>query len=219
MVQPRRVASAFLALWLVLLPSVPAVASAREPVVGLPCENCDGIFVGMPARLGWDARITQKGLTGEPLIVEGTVRDKNDKPAPGVVVYAYQTNADGVYPPDDRTKGTAAEHHGALRGWAKTDSKGRYRFTTIRPGAYPGREDPQHIHMHILEPGRCTYWIDGVLFDDDPRLTSPERLKMMSSRGGRCIGKPGKDASGRWHVHRDIQLGSGIPGYEQCGGK
>src|SRR5262245_30928548 len=99
-------------------------ATAREPVVGLPCENCESVFVGMPAQVGWDVRIGPKGIAGEPLVVEGTVRDRNDKPAAGVVIYAYHTNADGVYPPDDRTKGTAAEHQGSLRGWAKTNAQG-----------------------------------------------------------------------------------------------
>ena len=193
-------------------------ALAAEPVVGLPCEGCEAIFVGMPApaSLSWDARLTTKGLEGEPLILEGTVKDRNDRPAAGIVVYAYQTNADGTYPPDDRTAKSAAGPHGALRGWAKTDSKGRYRFTTIRPGGDPDSGDPQHIHMHILEPGRCTYFIDGVHFDDDPRLTSVQRLRMMSSRGGRCVVRPTKDAQGRWRVQRDIKLGQGIPGYEQC---
>ena len=187
--------------------------------MGLPCENCDAVFVGMPAAgaLRWDARLAPTGIAGEPLVVEGVVRDRKDKAVAGVVIYAYHTNADGSYPPDDRTAKTAAAQHGSLRGWAKTDAQGRYRFTTIRPGGYPDSEEAAHIHMHVLEPGRCTYWIDGVLFEDDPRLTSVQKLKMMSSRGGRCVSRPTKDAQGRWHVTRDIKLGQGIPGYDQCG--
>src|SRR5262245_34643187 len=111
---PRLAAAAAAAL--LVLHLEPGSAAAREPVVGLPCENCDAVFVRMPAQIGWDARMVPKGIAGDPLIVEGTVTDKNDKPAPGIVIYAYQANADGVYPPDDRTKGTPAAQHGSLRG-------------------------------------------------------------------------------------------------------
>jgi protocatechuate 3,4-dioxygenase beta subunit len=196
--------------------SAPAPPQPGERVVGLPCEGCEAIFVGMPAELGWETRLAPPGIEGQPLVLEGTVRDRKGQPAPGIIVYAYQANAGGVYPPDDRTRGTTAERHGALRGWVKTDARGRYRFMTIRPGGYPESADPQHIHMHVLEPGRCTYYIDSVHFDDDPRLTSVLRLKMLASRGGRGIVTPARDASGRWRARRDIRLGQGIPDYDDC---
>jgi protocatechuate 3,4-dioxygenase beta subunit len=196
--------------------SMPAPGRASERIVGLPCEGCEAIFVGMPAAPGWETRLAPPGIEGQPLVLEGTVRDRKGQPAQGIIVYAYQTNASGVYPPDDRTRGTAAEHHGALRAWVKTDARGRYRFNTIRPGGYPGSTDPEHIHLHVLEPGRCTYYIDSVHFDDDPRLTSVLRLKMLASRGGRGIVTPARDATGRLRARRDIRLGQGIPEYGDC---
>ncbi|MEO6462088.1 MAG: hypothetical protein ABIP29_03345 [Candidatus Eisenbacteria bacterium] len=210
---------AILLLFVAAVATAAQPAAAAEPIVGLPCEGCEAVFVGRPASLSWEARLAPPGLTGEPLLLEGTVRDRRDRPVAGVIVYAYQTNADGVYPPDDRTRGTAAANHGGLRGWARTDARGRYRFTTVRPGGDPASDDPQHIHMHLLEPGRCTYSIDSVHFDDDPRLTQLLRLRMLTSRGGRGIVKPERDASGRWRARRDIKLGQGIRGYDQCGGR
>ena len=50
-------------------------------------------------------------------------------PAAGIIVYAYQTDATGIYP-------RGSTRHGRLRGWVRTDEAGRYRFDTIRPGAY-----------------------------------------------------------------------------------
>jgi protocatechuate 3,4-dioxygenase beta subunit len=201
---------------LLALPQSVAGAPARERVVGRPCEGCEAVFIGMPEHLGSGDRMVPTGLQGEPLVLEGTVKNRAGKPVAGIIVYAYQTNADGAYPPDSRTRGTVAEPHGALRGWARTDAQGRYRFMTIRPGGYPRREDPQHIHMHVIEPGRCTYYIDSVHFDDDPRLTTPMRLRMMASRGGRGIVAPTRDATGLWHARRDIQLGQGIRDYREC---
>jgi protocatechuate 3,4-dioxygenase beta subunit len=182
---------------------------AAEPIVGLPCENCEIVFDGMPAELAAQARIAPAGEPGEPMVVAGTVRDAAGRAVPDVVVYAYHTDARGIYP-------RAETLHGRLRGWAKTGPDGGYRFETIRPAGYPGTALPQHVHFHVLEPGRCTYWIDDLLFEDDPRLTERERAR-PEGRGGDGIGRPARDAAGVWHARRDIVLGARVPGYEACG--
>ena len=115
-----------------------------------------------PAEIRSVARIAPPDESGTPLRIEGTIRDRNGKPVEGVIVYAYHTNARGRYPKEPATKGTSAQRHGRLRGWARSDSAGRYVFETIRPGGYPFSRDPQHIHMHLIEPGRCTYYIDDI---------------------------------------------------------
>lgn len=182
-------------------------AEPREPVLGGPCEGCEHVFEGMPPQLASQARIAPAEERGEPLVIEGTVTTAGGAPAAGIVVYAYHTDAAGVYP-----RSTTA--HGRLRGWARTDSSGHYRFDTIRPGAYPSRDNPQHVHMHVLEPRKGTYYIDDLIFDDDPLLTKEHRENMQRGRGGKGLAHPEKDAQGVWHVRRDINLGSNIPGYE-----
>ncbi len=197
--------------------SAPACAAdsapAREPVVGLPCEGCEAVFVGMPAAPPAQARIAPAREPGEPLRIRGTVLTANGKqPAAGVIVYAYQTDAGGLYPPDPAAQ-QAGVRHGRLRGWAWTDASGTYQFDTIRPGGYPGTDIPQHIHMHLIEPGRCTYYIDDILFTDDPRLGPEQRASQDRGRGGSGIATPTKGADGVWNVRRDIRLGAKIPGY------
>ena len=147
--------------------------------------------------------------------IRGTVRDKNGKSVPGVIVYAYHTDAAGLYPPDDKFKGQAAYRHGRLRGWAITDERGTYRFDTIRPAGYPDSELPAHVHMHIIEVGRCTYYIDDLMFDDDPRLTRRQRQKLTHGRGGTGVAAPIRNQSNIWVVSRDIVLGEKIPGYPE----
>jgi hypothetical protein len=195
-----------LALPLVACAAEPA-PEAREPIVGLPCENCELVFVGMPATLSAHARIAPAGEPGEPLEIAGTVFDAAGKPVAGVIVYAYQTDTTGHYPPDPQGR------HGRLRGWTKSDAEGHYTFTTVRPGGYPGTDIPQHVHMHVIEPGRCTYYIDDLLFDDDPRLSPEKRQAFDQGRGGSGIGKPTLWRDGIWRVRRDIQLGQKISGY------
>ena len=187
--------------------------AAREPVVGLPCEGCEAVFAAMPAVLSAQSRIAPIGEPGEALRITGTVFDRAGKPAAGIVVYAYQTDAEGHYPPDEKRRGQPGARHGRLRGWARTNAHGEYTFDTIRPGGYPGTDIPQHVHMHVLEPGRCTYYIDDILFADDPRLTAAKRRSYALGRGGSGIAVPTRDDDGVWNVRRDILLGEKIPDY------
>lgn len=185
----------------------------HEPIVGLPCDGCEAVFEGLPDSLTSSARITPDDEPGERMQIRGTVRDEFGNTIPGVIVYAYHTNAAGLYPPDDRFKDQAAYRHGRLRGWVITDDRGKYSFDTIRPAGYPDSDLPAHVHMHIIEVGRCTYYIDDLLFDDDPRLTQQQRLQLALGRGGTGIAAPNRDQSDMWVVTRDIVLGENIPGY------
>lgn len=183
----------------------------RVPVVGGPCEGCEAVFVGMPEALSWRARIALEDEPGEPMALRGTVYDVDGSPATGVIVYAYHTDATGVYPPAEELQGHA-RRHGELRGWARTDARGRYRFDTIRPASYPSRDTPAHVHMHVIEPDCCTYWIDSIHFTDDPLLPARERDASGTVRGGPGLVTPERE-DGVWVVTRDIHLGRGVPGY------
>lgn len=114
------------ATWVLVLDA----ATPREPILGGPCEGCELVFEGLPEKLGAQASVAPEAEPGEALVLEGTVRTPAGQPAAGIVVYAYHTDRGGLYP-DDATR------HGRLRGWARTDAGGGYRFDTIRPGAYP----------------------------------------------------------------------------------
>ena len=201
-----------LLLPLVLACAVPlgcrAQAVDRVPVVGGPCEGCEAVFEGMPDSLTRSARIAPRGEPGEPMVLRGTVRGPDGEPAPGIVVYAYQTNAGGVYPPDDELSGHA-RRHGELRAWVRTDGRGRYRFETIRPGSYPGREIPAHVHLQVVEPGCCTYWIASVRFRDDPLIPDDARPS-SDARGGPGLVDPRRE-DGVWIAERDISLRAGLP--------
>jgi protocatechuate 3,4-dioxygenase beta subunit len=180
-----------------------ARSAETVPVLGGPCEGCEWVFDSMPARISTTARIAPMGESGVPLVIEGVVRTSDGKPAPGIIVYAYHTDDTGIYP-------RAQNRHGRLRGWARTDAEGRYRFDTIRPRAYPGRDVPEHVHMHIIEPGKGTYYIDSLRFEDDPLITAANRAG--DERGGNGLARP-EHAGNGWRVRRDIILGQNIPGH------
>jgi protocatechuate 3,4-dioxygenase beta subunit len=178
-------------------------AVARESVLGGPCEGCDWVFDDQPATLASRARIAPATEPGAPMTLEGVVKTMQGDVATGVIVYAYHTDRAGLYPP-------ARNRHGRLRGWAITDARGHYRFDSIRPAAYPGRSIPEHVHMHVIEPGRGTYYIDELRFLDDPLITAATRR--TDERAGNGLVMPTRRADG-WLARRDIVLGLNIPGY------
>jgi protocatechuate 3,4-dioxygenase beta subunit len=78
------------------------------------------------------SRIAPVKEPGTPLVVHGRIFQRDGvTPAPAVIVFAYQTDATGVYNP----RGTRGWR---LRGWVKSDAQGRFEFRTIRPGSYSG---------------------------------------------------------------------------------
>jgi hypothetical protein len=201
-----------------VLASPVGTAAQEERVVGLPCEGCEAVFVGMPETVASTSRIAPPGEPGEPMRIEGTVVDRSGTPVDGVIVYAYHTDARGIYPRTDGLRGTPAYRHGRLRGWARSDENGRYAFETIRPASYPDAETPAHVHMHVIEPDRCTYYLDSIRFTDDPRLDPRDADAADQPRGGSGLVEPGRDSTGRWTIERDIILGHGVPDYERCRG-
>lgn len=191
-------------------------AIAHEPVVGLPCENCEAVFVGLPASIPSRARIAPVGEPGEPMVITGRVVGEDGKPRADVIVYGYHTDARGIYRAPTVSLGLWPDRQGVLRGWARTDAQGQYSFETIRPASYPNRTIPAHVHMHVIEPGCATYYIDEILFTDDPLLTAAKRSG-KEGRGGSGITTPTRTGGGNtWRVVRDISLGRAVPGYPHC---
>ena len=188
-----------------LLFCLPSMLAAQSRPNLFQCEGCEAIREHSFDNLSWSTRIPPAAEPGDPLILSGVVYQKDGRtPAPGVIVYAYHTNTGGVYPTRGDEQGWASRH-GYLRGWVKTNERGEYRFETIRPGGYPGRTDPAHIHMIVKEPDRQEYWIDEVVFEDDPRVTERYRTAQQN-RGGNGIIRLTREQSGGWSGRRDIIL-------------
>ncbi|MEW6131248.1 MAG: intradiol ring-cleavage dioxygenase [Acidobacteriota bacterium] len=188
----------------------PLSVAQLQTKVGGGCDGCELIYEGMPKELHWQTKITPASEPGEPLEISGIIYQRDGKtPAPNVILYVYHTDAKGYYSPFPNQ--TPGRRHGHLRGWMKTNAKGEYQFTSIRPAAYPNRPFPAHIHPIIKEPDKNEYWIDEYVFDDDPLLTKAERGK-VHNRGGSGIMYL-KKQNGVWVGKRDITLGLNIPDY------
>lgn len=180
----------------------PAEAGARPDLY--QCEGCEPTFEHPAESLSSDVDIA-RGEPGESLILEGIVWQADGvSPAPGVIIYLHQTNAEGLYA-NGSVEDEWSRRHGRLRGWAVTGPDGRYRFRTIKPAPYPDMTMPAHIHLTVGEPGRRPYYIDDVVFDGEFKVDSEYRAN-QELRGGSGIVRLSRDSEGRWLAVRDIVL-------------
>ena len=76
---------------------------------------------------------------GERMILQGRVLDEDGRPVAGTLVELWQCNSAGRYhhPVDQHDAPLDPNFTGT--GRVLTDGEGRYRFVTIKPGAYPWR--------------------------------------------------------------------------------
>lgn len=168
------------------------------------CEGCDGVFERPSAELKSRYAIASPSEPGERLTVEGVVQQSDGSlPAKEVIVYAYHTDASGLYSRGAPTT-EWSRRHGMLRGWVKTGKDGRYAFDTIMPSPYPNATMPAHVHLTVKEPGKPPYWIDDIVFDGTFGVTEQYRRE-RENRGGNGIVKLKRDG-GLWVARRDIIL-------------
>jgi protocatechuate 3,4-dioxygenase beta subunit len=112
---------------------------------------------------------------GERIIVAGTVTDGDGRPVPHTMIEIWQANACGRYdhPGDQHDAPLDPNFHG--NGRVFTDAEGRYRFMTVKPGAYPWPNHhnawrPNHIHYSLFGPAFATRLITQMYFPGDPLL-------------------------------------------------
>ena len=93
-------------------------------------------------------KIAADNEPGQRLMITGHVFGADGKPR-RVQLYAYHTDAKGLYRPDNHYP----EEPPRLRGTLVTAVDGSYEIDTIRPAPYPNRNIPAHIHVHLRWEG------------------------------------------------------------------
>ena len=109
---------------------------------------------------------------GERIIVSGRVLEENGRPVAHTLIEVWQANAAGRYlhKADQHDAPLDANFTGC--GHTLTDGEGRYRFVTIRPGAYPWHNHPNawrpaHIHFSLFGPAFATRLVTQMYFPGD----------------------------------------------------
>jgi protocatechuate 3,4-dioxygenase beta subunit len=151
-----------------------------QPLVGIPqtISELTGPVFG-PEAIGASASDLARGGAGEALgeriVVSGRVLDEDGRPARGTLVEVWQANAAGRYLHQVDQHDAPLDPHFTGSGHVRTDDEGRYRFVTIRPGAYPWHNHhnawrPAHIHFSVFGPAFATRLVTQMYFPGDPLL-------------------------------------------------
>jgi protocatechuate 3,4-dioxygenase, beta subunit len=112
---------------------------------------------------------------GERIVISGRLLDEGGKPVRGALIEVWQANAAGRY------KHKMDQHHAPLDpnfngfGRTLTDAEGRYKFISIKPGAYPWGNHanawrPAHVHFSIFGAGLLSRLVTQMYFPGDPLL-------------------------------------------------
>jgi protocatechuate 3,4-dioxygenase, beta subunit len=110
---------------------------------------------------------------GERMIVTGRVLDGDGRPVRNTLVEIWQCNAAGRYMHRVDQHPAPLDPNFSGAGRCLTDDDGRYRFVTIKPGAYPwGNHEnawrPAHIHFSLLGRAFAQRLVTQMYFPGDP---------------------------------------------------
>jgi len=182
-------------------------------LVGKPCEGCEAIFEYGNKILSSIDTLPDFNNGGMKIKITGKIFQSDGiTPARDVILYIYHTDQQGLYTANDKEKGWG-KRHGYIRGWIKTGKDGNYSFYTLKPGIYPDRSAPAHIHPTILEPNGKYYYLNSYHFEGDPLLTKNE-TSPESPRGGSSGLITLRKEGDLWVGKRDFVLGKNIPNYQ-----
>ena len=112
---------------------------------------------------------------GERIIVTGRVLDEDGHAIPNTLIEVWQANAAGRYRHKRDEHDAPIDPNFTGFGRTSSDGKGHYRFTTIKPGAYPWGNHhnawrPAHIHFSLFGPAFATRLVTQMYFPGDPLL-------------------------------------------------
>jgi protocatechuate 3,4-dioxygenase beta subunit len=154
--------------------------SPRQPLILLPhtLSEVTGPLFGLDDIKANDNDLTKQHAgepIGERIIVSGRVIDENGRPVKNTLVEIWQCNATGRYVHKNDQHDAPLDPNFTGCGRAVTDNEGRYRFITIKPGAYPWGNHhnawrPAHIHFSLFGQAFATRLVTQMYFPGDPLL-------------------------------------------------
>ncbi|NUS15880.1 MAG: protocatechuate 3,4-dioxygenase subunit beta [Streptomyces sp.] len=167
-----------------------------------------------------DADLTRRHVgepLGERITVSGRVLDRRGRPVRGQLVEIWQANASGRYAHQRDQHAAPLDPNFTGAGRCLTDDRGGYRFTTVRPGAYPWRNHlnawrPAHIHFSLFGTAFTQRLVTQMYFPGDPLLRHDPVLQSVTDEPARArlvaeyvhdLSEPGFSLGYRWDIVLD----------------
>ena len=167
----------------------------KQPLVAIPVTLSEITGPAFPKEIAspnaFDLTRQHKGEPlGERIEVGGRVVDEDGRPVRRTLVEIWQANAAGRYLHKNDQHNAPLDPNFAGEGRTFTDDDGRYRFVTIRPGAYPWKNHhnawrPQHIHFSLFGPAFATRLVTQMYFPGDPLLEFDPIFHSVSDEAAR----------------------------------
>jgi protocatechuate 3,4-dioxygenase beta subunit len=167
----------------------------KRPLVPLPHEPTErhGPAFGHLSIDPLDADLTRWRPLGERIIVTGRLLDPASRPIAGELIEIWQANAAGRYAHASDQHDAPLDHNFTGAGRCLTDGDGRYRFLTIKPGAYPWANHanawrPAHIHFSVFGRAFTERLVTQMYFPGDPLLDhDPVFLSVRDERARHAL--------------------------------
>jgi protocatechuate 3,4-dioxygenase beta subunit len=110
---------------------------------------------------------------GERINVSGQVVDRDGRPIRNALIEIWQANSAGRYIHAVDRHPAPLDPNFTGAGRCMTDDEGRYRFVTIKPGAYPWGNHPNawrpaHIHLSLFGRAFTDRLVTQMYFPGDP---------------------------------------------------
>jgi protocatechuate 3,4-dioxygenase beta subunit len=169
----------------------------RHPLVLLPRSLSErtGPVYGEGAVDPLDGDLTRNAAVdgepiGERIIVTGRVLDGAGRPVPSALVEVWQANAAGRYRHRRDEHPAPLDPNFSGAGRVLTDERGEYRFTTVRPGAYPWLNHdnawrPAHVHFSVFGAQFVSRLVTQMYFPGDPLLPLDPIFNAVPDENGR----------------------------------
>ncbi len=112
---------------------------------------------------------------GEVVELTGRVLTVDSKPVVGARVEIWQANAAGRYVHSGDDNPAPLDPNFTGYSYQTTDEQGRYRFLTIKPGAYPAGDYIRSPHIHLDVEGKVDRLITQLYIPADAKMLAQDR--------------------------------------------
>ncbi|MFL5457942.1 MAG: protocatechuate 3,4-dioxygenase subunit alpha [Myxococcales bacterium] len=154
------------------------------PTRGPTPSQTVGPFFALGLGPGW-TDLTEGAGGGDRIVIEGQIIDGDGRPVPDALLEIWQADPQGRYPdPAD------PPHPPRFRGFGRalTDSRGAYRFTTVKPGRVEGPGgalQAPHLNLILFARGLLRHLTTRIYFADDPSNDADPILAAVSAPAAR----------------------------------